>query len=282
LKKTLVTRIVPVSLVLVSAFACSRPDHGDSATEAAASDPAAAAAVAPGGASPADAISVTAAEAQLVGVRAVMPKCPAGAVCEPSSELTFEFDLGGCVDRLGPVYYERSAGKDGKTEYRITGHVIHTKASMLARCIAAPKARVAIMDRPFLSKDDVTVKPLARAEVLAKLPSDAKAIASVDARLVSVRTEAPHCPAGAMCEPSTELTFALPLGGCVDRLLSVTYDTEFASDGTLDVRIAGLVARTKGSESTKCIVAPMATWSTRLMGIISESSVRVSPIGKAN
>src|SRR5690349_6991487 len=48
-------------------------------------------------------------------VRALVPNCPEGAICEAATEITLVFPMAGCVDLLGPVHYQLSTNDEGKT-----------------------------------------------------------------------------------------------------------------------------------------------------------------------
>ena len=83
------------------------------------------------------------------------PNCPINALCSPVTEVTIEFPLNGCLDRLGPVASNiKFNNVSGKYDITVSTSNISTKMSMVARCIKMPTAFATLRTAPFLDKED--------------------------------------------------------------------------------------------------------------------------------
>lgn len=92
---------------------------------------------------------------------AVEDGCPEGARCfAPSTNVTVELPLNGCLDRLGPVSYQEVIGRDGKVTLFVSAVNIANERSLVAMCSAMPKARVKLHVFGAHALEDIQIRSL--------------------------------------------------------------------------------------------------------------------------
>ena len=104
--------------------------------------------------------SVYPAKVTLTGMRST--GCPgnSGAQCGMAFEAELSVQLGGCLDRLGPVSSNQTQTKDGKIQLNISATAISNKASLSAFCIRAPTANITVFVGGGFSAPEVVLNDL--------------------------------------------------------------------------------------------------------------------------
>lgn len=98
-------------------------------------------------------------QAKLESAVAKVPNCPAGALCEIATEITFSFQLGSCIDKLANVLYtEKYEGS--KHVFEISGIALTSPEARLVRCVAPQIERKTTVQFGIVSKDSIEVRPL--------------------------------------------------------------------------------------------------------------------------
>lgn len=77
--------------------------------------------------------------------------------------------------------------------------------------------------------------------------------------LSGVSVSVPKCPINAMCAPMAYANVVIHLGGCLDRVATVSSNVTETKDGKAQLNISAIAMKNKQSASVKCFAAPTET-----------------------
>lgn len=217
-------------------------------------------------------------------VEAVMPNCPPNAMCAPLSKLHVTATLNGCVDRLGPVTFEREERtRDGKIHLYVAALGLANEASQRTRCVVAPTARFELnLGMGFLDDSSVELHMVSGRGT--NTTADLRGAESLKiAQVLSTHMFTPPLP---VCRPGRPCPRIMPYShalvrvalGCRQTLGPVLVTSSRENlDGKVDVYLTATVAQAPRSFNTVCtrelrsveVQVPVAP------GILTDANARV-------
>lgn len=118
---------------------------------------------------------------------------------------------------------------------------------------------------------------LATAAETYSIPANTSSLSLIEPELVSVTTEMPKCPSGAICEPASVALLRFTLPSCVDQLGPVSIIQGPRADGAgVRLNVTAFAAINPNSTKVKCFAPAFADVKVFLgFGFASKDSVEI-------